>query len=184
MRLQTRTTAPKPNVWSDATGEMVTGKVVEHYIEGCERPISRTTEEEAEGEADRIRMGWHLGLEQGGYSLHRVTIEGWPGIYVFDGYEDGMYDGGLRDDCISIVGFSYPSTTEFPEELSTTDDFGDLTRYKLVLVYHASEESECPWCGTGTGNEDTRDGCALCEGDGLLYEPYHRIAIYERIEED
>jgi hypothetical protein len=183
--MSTRITSPQPNVWSDATGEMVTGKVVEHYIAGCERPISRTTEDEAEGEPDRIRMGWHLGLEQGGYSLHRVTNEGWPGIYMFDGYQDGMNDGGLQDDCISIVGFGYPVTTDFPDELvAPEDDFGDTDRYKLVKVYNMSPESECAWCGTGTGNEDSRDGCALCEGDGLLYEPYHRVAIYHRQEEE
>ncbi len=41
--------------------------------------------------------------------------------------------------------------------------------WKQVAAFTASGEASCWWCGDGTGNEDERDGCKLCEGDGLIY---------------
>jgi hypothetical protein len=39
-----------------------------------------------------------------------------------------------------------------------------------VASFTSSGEAACPWCGDGTGEEEEgRDGCLLCEGDGLVY---------------
>jgi len=38
-----------------------------------------------------------------------------------------------------------------------------------IASFTSSGEAECWWCGDGTGNEDQRDECDLCEGDGLVY---------------
>ena len=35
--------------------------------------------------------------------------------------------------------------------------------------YTSSGESECWWCGPGTGNEGDQSECKLCEGDGYVY---------------
>ena len=77
MQLRSVNVGPKPKVWSDATGDLIEGDVVEHYL-GSDRPISRTSAEEAESEDNRLTMQWMLGLAQGGYSLHRVTESAWP----------------------------------------------------------------------------------------------------------
>ena len=41
--------------------------------------------------------------------------------------------------------------------------------WKFVRYYTTSGETDCGWCGDGTGNEGQRDKCKLCEGDGLIY---------------
>lgn len=41
--------------------------------------------------------------------------------------------------------------------------------WSRVATYRSSGECPCPWCGEGTGNEEGRDDCTLCEGDGYLY---------------
>lgn len=45
--------------------------------------------------------------------------------------------------------------------------------WKRVASFSSSGEAACWWCagdaGGGTGNEDERDGCQLCEGDGAIY---------------
>ncbi len=64
--------------------------------------------------------------------------------------------GADPDDCMTILDYSL-SEPEAPEG------------WRLVYQYAAGEK-ECPWCGDGTGNEDTRADCKLCEGDGLLYQ--------------
>jgi hypothetical protein len=38
-----------------------------------------------------------------------------------------------------------------------------------VASFTSSGEAACPWCGDGTGNEEGREDCHLCEGDGLVY---------------
>jgi len=50
---------------------------------------------------------------------------------------------------------------------------------RLVYSYFASERP-CPWCGPGTGCEDDRPECQLCEGDGLLYQGEIVCHVYER----
>ena len=41
--------------------------------------------------------------------------------------------------------------------------------WERLASFSSSGETDCPWCGDGTGNEDGREDCPLCEGDGLLY---------------
>lgn len=41
--------------------------------------------------------------------------------------------------------------------------------WERIASFTSSGERECWWCGDGTGNEDERDDCQLCEGDGLVY---------------
>lgn len=184
MQLRSVNVGPKPNVWSAATGDLIEGDVVEHFLGGGERPISRTSAEEAESEADRLTLEWMYGLAQGGYSLHRVTEANWPELvgqagYVFEGAEDGMSDhNSAVETYMSFVGYGYPVISEFPATIEGTDE-DDPGVWELEKVYNASDEIECPWCGTGTGNEDSREDCDMCDGDGLLHEPYHRIALYK-----
>ena len=186
MHLRSTNVGPvKGNVWSDASGEKITGDVLEHYL-GGERPISRTSVEEAVSEADRLKLSWMLGLESGGYPLHRLDDTEWPELgghagYVFDEPEDGMIDhqGGTY---MSFVGFAYPTTSEFPPQLNREDNENDPGVWVLEKVYGMGDEKDCPWCGSGTGNENARKGCLLCEGNGVLYEPYHVVALYQWVE--
>ena len=41
--------------------------------------------------------------------------------------------------------------------------------WELISSHTTSGEAECWWCGDHTGNESERDGCELCEGEGLVY---------------
>jgi hypothetical protein len=41
--------------------------------------------------------------------------------------------------------------------------------WRRVASFRSSGERECWWCGDGTGNEEHREHCRLCEGDGLIY---------------
>lgn len=182
MHLRSVNVGPKENVWSDATGALIQGDVFEHFL-GHERPISRTGAEEADSEGIRLSLEWMLGLAQGGYSLHQVTQQNWPELvgeasFFFEGAEDGMSDHH-HEEYMSFVGYSYPVTTEFPPKITGNDEVWELEK-----VYNMTDEIECPWCGTGTGNEDSRDDCKMCEGDGLLYEPYHTVALYRQVETD
>ncbi len=45
--------------------------------------------------------------------------------------------------------------------------------------YGSSGESECWRCGDGTGNEEQRKSCLLCEGDGLIYlgSGWHKVVM-------
>lgn len=54
----------------------------------------------------------------------------------------------------------------------------------LEGTYASSGEVECPWCGSGTGNEHERATCELCEGDGLIYLGPCGEAVYWRFEPD
>lgn len=48
--------------------------------------------------------------------------------------------------------------------------FPDKEAHGKTLVYtFLASERECPWCGPGTDNEDDRDNCDLCEGNGHIY---------------
>ena len=55
--------------------------------------------------------------------------------------------------------------------------------WERIASFTSSGEAECWWCGPGTGNEDERDECKLCEGDGLIYlgEGYAEV-IFRRTE--
>lgn len=41
--------------------------------------------------------------------------------------------------------------------------------WEQVASYASSGEADCWWCGEGTGNEDQRKDCPLCEGGGYVY---------------
>lgn len=41
-------------------------------------------------------------------------------------------------------------------------------------------ERGCPWCGPGTGNEDGREDCDLCEGFGYVCDEYGCSHVYAR----
>ncbi len=41
--------------------------------------------------------------------------------------------------------------------------------WERLASFSTSGERGCWWCGDGTGNEDSRIECKLCEGDGLIY---------------
>jgi len=183
MHLRSKNVGPREGVWSDATGDLITGDVVEHSIDGAEQPMSRTSDGEAEGEAERLSLAWLFGLEQGGYSLHRLTKEAWPTLvgkagFHFEGAEDGMSDC-RGEDYMSIVGYGLTST-ELPKRIEPVDEDDDFV-WVLEKTYNASPECECPWCGTGTGNEASREDCGLCEGSGLLYHPYHTVYLYKQV---
>lgn len=49
---------------------------------------------------------------------------------------------------------------------------------RLVYSYVASERG-CPWCGPGTGNEDSRPDCDLCEADGYIYQGEIGCYVYQ-----
>lgn len=51
----------------------------------------------------------------------------------------------------------------------------EQARGKRRVASYVAGERDCPWCGPGTGNEDERKDCDLCEGEGLLY---HEIGCY------
>jgi len=56
----------------------------------------------------------------------------------------------------------------------------DRARGKRWVYSYIASERECPWCGTGTGCEDDRPECQLCEGEGLLYQGEIVCHVYER----
>lgn len=41
--------------------------------------------------------------------------------------------------------------------------------WERINTFSTSGETSCPWCGDGTGNEEGREDCLLCEGDGYVY---------------
>ena len=55
--------------------------------------------------------------------------------------------------------------------------------WEFVRAFTTSGECECWWCGSGTGNEDQREECKLCEGDGYVYigEGWAEV-VYRKIE--
>lgn len=55
----------------------------------------------------------------------------------------------------------------------------EQARGKRRVASYVASERECPWCGTGTGNEDARESCDLCEGEGLLYHGEIGCYVYE-----
>jgi hypothetical protein len=101
----------------------------------------------------------------------------------------GLTGGELEDGpCpISGEGRTYRYWYEGVPEYATSDYRDDRRRLITVAVcelygeaeapdgwerlatFDTSGETSCPWCGEGTGNEDGRENCPLCEGDGLIY---------------
>ena len=113
-------------------------------------------------ERERIQCAFGLG---GGelHEAHADFPDEWDGVlaYWYEGVPD--YATELRDldeartaliDCM----FGFPSPPE---------------GWKQVASFSSSGEAECWWCaggaGDATGNEDERDRCKLCEGDGVVY---------------
>lgn len=41
--------------------------------------------------------------------------------------------------------------------------------WERIASFTSSGEASCWWCGDGTGNEQARKGCQLCEGDGYVF---------------
>lgn len=58
-------------------------------------------------------------------------------------------------------------------------DAPDKARGKRKVYSYIASERSCPWCGDGTGEEDGREECDLCEGDGLLYYGEIVCHVYE-----
>ena len=184
MHLRKVKTEPRLDTWSDASGKRIAGYVVEHYLGGTQ-PISRTTFEEADAESHRLTLSWMIGLEQGGYSLHLLDNTEWPELaghagYVFEEPEDGMCDHP-GETYMNFVGSCHPTTSAFPTEIERAEG-EDPGTWVLEKIYGMGDERECPWCGPGTDNESARPDCLLCEGEGLLSEPYHVIALYRWVE--
>jgi hypothetical protein len=65
-------------------------------------------------------------------------------------------DGADPDSCVTVLDFSLCDPCEAPKG------------WRRVYQYAAGERA-CPWCGDGTGEEENRAQCKLCEGNGLLY---------------
>lgn len=107
----------------------------------------------------------------------------------------GLGGGELSDEpWDGVCKYWYEGVPEYAEEFGSarygsydTDEDGNLWEYRTALLnelygyfdtppgwerlarYNNSGERDCWWCGPGTGNEDERDGCLLCEGDGYVY---------------
>ena len=58
-------------------------------------------------------------------------------------------------------------------------DAPDNARGKRKVYSYVTGERGCPWCGPGTGEEDSREDCDLCEGEGLLYQGEIVCHVYE-----
>ena len=111
---------------------------------------------------ERERVACVFGL--GGGELH-VADERFPDAW--DGSEG--------------IAYWYEGVPEYASELRHLDEartaiicslFGDPeppTDWEQAASFSSSGEAACWWCGDGTGNEEHRPGCKLCEGDGLVY---------------
>lgn len=95
--------------------------------------------------------------------------------------------GELEDECFEEGGVTYLWWFEGVPEYAAREHREDRRRlvtviaceifgeakapegWERVRAFRSSGETSCPWCGDGTGNEDCRSACELCEGDGLVY---------------
>ena len=110
---------------------------------------------------ERERIQCVFGL--GGGELHEAHADfpdEWDGVIAwwYEGVPDyatelGDLDDGARTAIIDCM-FGFPESPE---------------GWKRVASFSSSGERDCWWCGDGTGNEDERDVCQLCEGDGVVY---------------
>jgi len=170
--------------WCDHTSMFIQRDMLGWFIPGMEQPLTRTCGYvDADQETERITIWMTLGLDGSGDDLYKVHDGHWVAMagtaaYVFEGHQDGMVDDPSIEIYQSFVAYG---TREWPEEVCGDED--DL--YKLVTTYQLSPESSCPWCGEGTGNEDTRAECALCDGDSYLaIGEYWQVAVYENVPPD
>lgn len=117
-----------------------------------------------DGDLERERIACVFGL--GGGELHQAD-DRWPDEW--DGVIEHWYEG--VPDYVSLDELSL----DLDDEVRTAilDVMFGLPEpppgWRFVASYSSSGEAACWWCGDGTGNEEARDGCTLCDGDGYLY---------------
>ncbi len=92
--------------------------------------------------------------------------------------------GPERDDCAACDGYGHHT-----HEIRTAcyEDVpygvGDAPKgWEILAEFSSSGEAECDACGDGTGNEDERDACPLCEGAGYIYIGHAAEVVYRALE--
>jgi len=94
------------------------------------------------------------------------------GGYTREEYAPSWLTEVNHDDCTTKL---VTCMTRSPEEFAPPG-------MELVSSW-ACGERECPDCGPGTGNEEYRLHCKLCEGDGLIYwGDEWCVAVYRRLD--
>jgi hypothetical protein len=136
---------------------------------------------------ERERIACVFGL--GGGELHVAHPDfpdEWDGpdgiAYWYDGvpeYASELRDAdqvecpdcnGDDDDCPSSEGLGHRHHEVRTALQDALFGFPDPPAgWQRIAAYSSSGEAECGWCGSGTGNEDKRANCKLCEGDGIIY---------------
>lgn len=115
-----------------------------------------------EEQLDRARCACLFGIDEG-----ELGDEPWEGFaYWYEGVPEWAADDFSRDERNSPSG---RYRTVIRPLLSGARDMRVPEGWHLAKLYNSAPERECAWCGPGTGNEDSRAECKLCEGDGLLY---------------
>lgn len=184
MKITSQPVDPGNTMWCDYSGFPVEGIAKGWFIGDSEHPISRTSPDvDEEQEEERLTIWMTLRLDSSGDDLYKVSDEHWSEMvgtaaYVYDGYEEGMLE---HSDAFHHHSFIAYGTREWPKTIKDSD--GDL--FELLTVYQLSPEISCPWCGDGTGNEDSRSECKLCEGDSYIaIGEYWQVAVYGYVDED
>lgn len=140
---------------------------------------------------ERERIACVFGL--GGGELHEAHAEfpdEWDGViaYWYDGppeYATELKDANIVE-CSTCAGIGYDADRD--ADCRACDGLGHHDRevrtaildclygepepregWERIASFTSSGEAECWWCGDGSGNEDERPNCPLCEGDGLIY---------------
>lgn len=73
---------------------------------------------------------------------------------------------------VTVLDFSTRALAEAPDG------------WENVHQYGAGEKS-CPWCGDGTGEEERRSECTLCQGNGTLYWGDEcQVVVFKKLEEE
>ena len=89
------------------------------------------------------------------------------------------------EDCVNCDGYGHLDYTVRTAIIQALWGFPEPPKgYEQIGSFTTSGEADCWRCGAGTGNEEThREGCPLCEGDGLIYigDGYAEV-IYRTIE--
>lgn len=139
---------------------------------------------------DRERIECGFGL--GGGELHQADErwpDDWDGIFVnwYDGapeYAEDLRDAHLvecaacngtgtdndQGDCERCYGRGLEDREVRTVILDVLFGFPEPPPgWERIASLRSSGETECGWCGDGCGNEDQRESCDLCEGDGLGY---------------